>query len=72
MVLQLAPYSGAPRLRAKLVVTYTDGSATSLVTDKDWLTADGLTTFDSVYSGEKDDARRADELGRVALGRPPC
>ena len=60
---QLAPYSGAPRLRAKLVVTYTDGSATTLVTDKDWLTADGPTTFDSVYSGEKYDARRADELG---------
>ncbi|WP_240512528.1 family 78 glycoside hydrolase catalytic domain [Streptomyces griseoruber] len=60
---QLAPYNGAPRLRAKLVVTYTDGSATTLVTDKDWLTADGPTTFDSVYSGEKYDARRAEELG---------
>ncbi|MER6159350.1 family 78 glycoside hydrolase catalytic domain [Streptomyces sp. NPDC001868] len=69
---QLAPYSGAPRLRAKLVVTYTDGSATTLVTDKDWLTADGPTTFDSVYSGEKYDARRADELGewRSAGHRP--
>lgn len=61
---QLAPYSGAPRLRAKLVVTYTDGSATTLVTDEDWLTADGPTTFDSVYSGEKYDGRRAEELGR--------
>ncbi|MER6957952.1 family 78 glycoside hydrolase catalytic domain [Streptomyces sp. NPDC000618] len=60
---QLAPYSGQPRLRAKLVVTYTDGSATTLVTDKDWLGADGPTTFDSVYSGEKYDARRADQLG---------
>ncbi|MFF3373939.1 family 78 glycoside hydrolase catalytic domain [Streptomyces sp. NPDC002680] len=60
---QLAPYSGQPRLRAKLVVTYADGSATTLVTDKDWLGADGPTTFDSVYSGEKYDARRADQLG---------
>lgn len=60
---QLAPYAGQPRLRAKLVVTYTDGSATTLVTDRDWLAADGPTTFDSVYSGEKYDARRADELG---------
>ncbi|MFC8430449.1 family 78 glycoside hydrolase catalytic domain [Streptomyces sp. NPDC057253] len=60
---QLAPYVGQPRLRAKLVVTYTDGSATTLVTDQDWLTADGPTTFDSVYSGEKYDARRADQLG---------
>ncbi|MBA2813363.1 family 78 glycoside hydrolase catalytic domain [Streptomyces sp. KM273126] len=60
---QLAPYAGQPRLRAKLVVTHTDGSATTLVTDEDWLVADGPTTFDSVYSGEKYDARRADELG---------
>ncbi|MGY0064274.1 family 78 glycoside hydrolase catalytic domain [Streptomyces sp. LZ34] len=60
---QLAPYAGPPRLRAKLVVTYTDGSATTLVTDRDWLSADGPTTFDSVYSGEKYDARRADQLG---------
>lgn len=60
---QLAPYAGQPRMRAKLVVTYTDGSATTLVTDEDWLGADGPTTFDSVYSGEKYDARRAEELG---------
>ncbi|MGW1560866.1 family 78 glycoside hydrolase catalytic domain [Streptomyces sp. NPDC002144] len=60
---QLAPYNGAPRLRAKLVVTHSDGSTTTLVTDKDWLTADGPTIFDSVYSGEKYDARRAEELG---------
>lgn len=60
---QLAPYAGQPRLRAKLVVTYTDGSHTTLVTDEDWLASDGPTTFDSVYSGEKYDARRAEELG---------
>ncbi|WOX15351.1 family 78 glycoside hydrolase catalytic domain [Streptomyces sp. N50] len=60
---QLAPYTGQPRLRAKLVVTYTDGSATTLITDKDWLGTDGPTTYDSVYSGEKYDARRAEELG---------
>lgn len=60
---QLAPYAGLPRMRAKLVVTYTDGSATTLITDEDWLSADGPTTFDSVYSGEKYDARRAEALG---------
>ncbi|WP_240528812.1 family 78 glycoside hydrolase catalytic domain [Streptomyces humi] len=59
----LAPYAGPPRVRAKLVVTCTDGSTTTLVTDEDWLTVDGPTTFDSVYSGEKYDARRADALG---------
>ncbi|WP_405607770.1 family 78 glycoside hydrolase catalytic domain [Streptomyces sp. NBC_00076] len=60
---QLAPYAGQPRLRAKLVVTCTDGSATTLVSDQDWLSTDGPTMFDSVYSGEKYDARRADQLG---------
>lgn len=60
---QLAPYAGQPRLRAKLVVTHTDGSVTTLVTDEEWLATDGPTTFDSVYSGEKYDARRAEELG---------
>ncbi|NGN62590.1 family 78 glycoside hydrolase catalytic domain [Streptomyces sp. A7024] len=60
---QLAPYAGPPRMRAKLVVTYTDGDSTTLVTDRDWHTADGPTTFDSVYSGEKYDARRAEALG---------
>ncbi|MEU6352933.1 family 78 glycoside hydrolase catalytic domain [Streptomyces sp. NPDC047072] len=60
---QLAPYAGQPRLRAKLVVTHTDGSRTTLVTDEDWLAADGPTTFDSVYSGEKYDARRAEQVG---------
>ncbi|WP_338682668.1 family 78 glycoside hydrolase catalytic domain [Streptomyces acidiscabies] len=60
---QLAPYSGQPRLLAKLAVTYTDGTSTTLVTDGSWLTADGPTTFDSVYSGEKYDARRAEKLG---------
>ncbi|WP_241266655.1 hypothetical protein [Streptomyces scabichelini] len=29
-------------MRAKLVVTYTYGSATTIVTDKDWLSADEL------------------------------
>ncbi|MER5183744.1 family 78 glycoside hydrolase catalytic domain [Streptomyces sp. NPDC002896] len=60
---QLAPYAGQPRMRAKLVVTHTDGSATTLVTDKGWFSTDGPTTFDSVYSGEKYNARRAEELG---------
>ncbi|AXG82023.1 hydrolase [Streptomyces paludis] len=60
---QLAPYAGQPRLRVKLVVSYTDGSTTTLVTDKNWLSTDGPTTFDSVYSGEKYDARRAEQLG---------
>ncbi|MER6562033.1 family 78 glycoside hydrolase catalytic domain [Streptomyces sp. NPDC001027] len=59
----LAPYVGAPRMRAMLVVTYRDGRTTTVSTDASWQTADGPTLFDSVYSGEKYDARRAAELG---------
>ena len=60
---QLAPYVGAPRLRTKLVVTYRHGRTHTVVSDGSWQTADGPTTFDSVYSGEKYDAARAEELG---------
>ncbi|MER6976810.1 family 78 glycoside hydrolase catalytic domain [Streptomyces carpinensis] len=59
----LAPYVGAPRLRAKLVVTYSNRSPVTVVSGSSWLTADGPTLFDSVYSGEKYDARRAADLG---------
>ncbi|MFE7392532.1 family 78 glycoside hydrolase catalytic domain [Streptomyces sp. NPDC057582] len=59
----LAPYVGAPRMRAKLVVTYVDRPPLTVVTDRSWRTADGPTLFDSVYSGEKYDARRAAALG---------
>ncbi|MFE7331835.1 family 78 glycoside hydrolase catalytic domain [Streptomyces sp. NPDC057565] len=59
----LAPYVGAPRLRAKLVVTYEDRSPVTVTTGSSWQAADGPTLFDSVYSGEKYDARRAAELG---------
>ena len=60
---QLAPYAGAPRLRAKLVVTYRHGTKRTVVSDASWQTTDGPTTFDSVYSGEKYDAARAERLG---------
>lgn len=59
----MAPYAGAPRMRAALVVTYANGATTTVVTDGSWKTADGPTTFDSVYSGEKYDARLAAGLG---------
>ncbi|MFC9535984.1 family 78 glycoside hydrolase catalytic domain [Streptomyces sp. NPDC056975] len=59
----LAPYVGAPRLRAKLVVEFRNRPSVTVVTDPSWATSDGPTLFDSVYSGEKYDARRAAELG---------
>jgi alpha-L-rhamnosidase len=64
----LANYQGAPRLRAKLVVTLADGSEHVVVTDDGWETTDGPTTFDSVYSGEEFDRRRADELSGWRTG----
>ncbi|HEU4348316.1 MAG TPA: family 78 glycoside hydrolase catalytic domain, partial [Actinoplanes sp.] len=64
----LTNYQGDPRLRLKLVVTLTDGTTHAVVTDGTWETIDGPTTFDSVYSGEKFDARRADDLAGWRTG----
>ncbi len=64
----LAPYVGAPRMRARLVVSYADGRTAEIRTDRSWQTTDGPTTFDSVYSGEKYDARLAADLGDWRTG----
>jgi alpha-L-rhamnosidase len=62
---QMADYHGAPRLLAKLAITYADGTAQTIVSDPaTWKTMDGPTTFDSVYTGEKYDARIAAAIGR--------
>lgn len=59
----LVPFHGDPKMLAKLVITHQDGSKQVIVTDQSWKTTDGPTTFDSVYSGEKYDARVAQNLG---------
>ncbi|RIJ71117.1 hypothetical protein D1871_15455 [Nakamurella silvestris] len=59
----LANYAGDPRFRGKLVVNYTDGTSDTVVTNTSWLTTDGPTTFDSIYSGEKYNAARAITVG---------
>lgn len=55
---QQAPYdTGVPSMLAQLEITYADGQTQSIVSDPSWKTADGPTTFDDVYTGEKYDAR---------------
>ena len=52
-----ATWHHEPELKAKLVVTYMDGSSTTVTTGDGWLTAAGPRLFDSVYVGEDYDAR---------------
>jgi len=47
---------GYPMLRAKLVIRYTDGTSTEIVTDNSWKTAPSPITFTSIYGGESYDA----------------
>ena len=49
---------GRPRLRAQLEVTYRDGSRTIIASDDTWRLAEGPVLRNSVYLGERYDARR--------------
>ncbi len=50
---------GRPRAIACLVVTHPDGSTTTVTTGDDWKTTPGPTLRNSIYLGEKRDARLA-------------
>ena len=53
-------YAGAfgyPMLRILLRITYTDGTAEEIVTDKSWKTAASPLNYSSIYGGEDYDAR---------------
>ena len=52
-----ATWHHEPELKAKLVVTYTDGSSANVTTGDGWHTVAGPRLFDSVYNGEDYDAR---------------
>lgn len=54
-----ASWHHEPQLKAKLVVTYTDGTSNVVTTGDDWRTSSGPRLFDSVYTGETYDARLA-------------
>ncbi len=53
----MAPWHAAPALRAQLEVVYADGQRQVIGTDAQWRTTDGPTRHDSVYGGERYDAR---------------
>jgi alpha-L-rhamnosidase len=54
-----APWTAEPAMRARLEIVRADGGVQVLVTDPSWKSADGPTLFDSIYAGERHDARRA-------------
>ncbi len=49
---------GQPKLILQLMIRFTDGSGTEIVTDKSWISAAGPIVFSSIYGGEDYDARR--------------
>ncbi len=49
---------GYPKLIARIVLEYVDGTTEDIVTDPSWKTAPGPITFSSIYGGEDYDARR--------------
>jgi len=48
---------GRPRTIALLVIDHADGTTTTVTTDKDWKTIQGPTLRNSIYLGERRDAR---------------
>ncbi|GAA1642080.1 hypothetical protein GCM10009744_35040 [Kribbella alba] len=54
-----APWTGEPRLLARLVITRTDGTTTEVHSDETWQVTSGPTVSDSLYAGETYDARLA-------------
>ena len=49
---------GYPKLKARIVINYTDGSTESIVTNKSWKTAASPIFFSSIYGGEDYDANK--------------
>lgn len=48
---------GAPTVRLKIKVSYSDGTNESFYSDKNWRVATGPTVFDNIYGGDTYDAR---------------
>lgn len=48
---------GYPKLIAKVLIEYTDGSSATIVTDESWKTVASPVTYSSIYGGENYDAR---------------
>jgi len=54
----MAAWHGNPTLRAQLEIRFANGTRQVVATDGSWRTTDGPTTYDSIYLGERYDARR--------------
>lgn len=54
--IKLAVAYGYPMMICKMIVTYTDGSSSALVSDESWKTTPSPITFSSIYGGEDYDA----------------
>jgi alpha-L-rhamnosidase len=52
-----APWYAEPALKAQLEIVYADGSRETIATGGDWQAASGPTLGDSIYRGERYDAR---------------
>lgn len=48
---------GAPKMIAKVIIRFSDGSSATLTSDKTWKTAASPVTYTSIYGGEDYDAR---------------
>ena len=54
---QQAPWHAEPALKAQLEVTFADGSRQTIASGEGWRTTSGPTLGDSIYRGERYDAR---------------
>lgn len=54
-----APWRNRPTFCADIRITYEDGSTELVSTGKDWKTTTGAIVFNSIYTAEHQDARRA-------------
>jgi alpha-L-rhamnosidase len=61
-----AAWHAEPALRAQLEITFADGRRQVIASDRDWKTADGPTLHDSIYAGERYDARLEPQGWRTA------
>lgn len=61
-----APWTAEPALKARLEIDLADGSTQVLVSNEAWRTADGACLWDSIYAGERRDARREPKGWRAA------
>lgn len=62
----MAPWHGEPVLKLQLEITYADGRRQTVASDATWRAADGPTLHDSLYAGERRDARREPQGWRAA------